>query len=1022
MKNLFNQRNVYPAPGTSRVVKNKRNETKLTPHNLFFRALGGIKLICGAARLLPTIIPLCLAFFNVQAQGWERTYGSATGADNGASVQQTADGGYIIAGTYSLVPGIYDIYLIKTDAKGDTLWTKTYGGANQDNGTSIQQTNDGGYIITGYTFSFGAGLSDVYLIKTDANGDTLWTKTFGGTNDDLATSVRQTADKGYIITGWTKSFGTGLIDVYLIKTNVNGDTLWTKTFGGINDDGGGSVQQTTDKGYIITGWTKSFGAGSDDVYLIKTDSLGDTLWTKTFGGINNEQGGSVQQTADGGFIITGTTNSFGAGFKDVYVIKTDVNGDTLWTKTFGGIITDQGSSIQQTTDGGYIITGNTYSFGSGSNDVYLIKTNVNGDTLWTKILGGISADLGRSVQQTTDGGYIITGTTISFGAGNFDVYLIKTDSLGNSFPNIITGTVFADTNQNCIIDSNEFGLSQYGSLQWLVKIEPGPLGNPAYYTIPNSNGVYSVRVDTGTYTVSLLSPSDLWSPTCPISPPTYTVSLTTPYDTAYNNDFGNKPDFYCPELWLDLSSTFFRPCLNNTWYVNYCNNGTAPAINATIDIEFPNEISPVSSTNPWVSQSGNVYTFNIGTLNPGQCGTFNITSSVSCNAVMNQTLCATARIFPDTICTPIDSAWDRSSVEVEGACVGDSLVCFTIYNTGDPGTGDMDSASAWRLYEDNILAQTGTFQLTGGDSLVLCFTANDKTLRLEADQRPGHPGSSRPRESIELCGDSLNPSLGQIILIAEDDADDNKEIYCGVVITSFDPNDKQVKPVGLTANRYIKPIDELEYQVRFQNTGNDTAFLVRITDTLPTQYLDMSTFKSGASSHPYTYKIYGQGIIEWTFSNINLVDSTTNEPGSHGFVKFKVRQKPNNAKGTVIKNRSSIYFDFNAPVITNTVFNTIWDTTLVSGLLEPIVYDNNFKIIVFPNPFKDYTEIKVESKTIFSSLELILIDITGKEVKRLISNNGNFKVYRTGLPEGMYIFRLLTKKKIIGAGKLIVND
>ena len=356
---------------------------------------------------------------------WTKTYGGVD-IDRGYSIQQTIDSGYIITGnTRSFGAGNYDVWLLKTDENGDTLWAKTYGGVEHDYGESVQQTVDSGYIVVGYTKSFGAGNYDVYLIKTDENGDTLWTRTYGGIAWDRGYSVQQTTDNGYIITGNTRSFGAGDYNIYLIKTDENGDTLWTKIYGGLDTDYGYSVQQTSDSGYIITGYTKSFGAGGYDVYLIKTDVDGDTLWTKTYGGVDDERAWLVQQTIDNGYIIAGETESFGVNREDLWLLKTDENGDTLWTKVYGGTGYDYAHSVQQTSDSGYIVVGHTKSFGAGGYDLWLLKTDADGDTLWTKLYGGPMDEYGLSVQQTTDNGYIMTGWTKSFGAGGADLWLLR---------------------------------------------------------------------------------------------------------------------------------------------------------------------------------------------------------------------------------------------------------------------------------------------------------------------------------------------------------------------------------------------------------------------------------------------------------------------------------------------------------------------------------------------------------------------------------------------------------------------
>jgi len=364
---------------------------------------------------------------------WSRTFGGSS-ADYCYSVQQTTDGGYILGGyTWSCGAGSADFCLVKTDASGTEDWSRTFGGSSGDYCYSTQQTADGGYILGGYTWSYGAGGYDFCLVKTDAMGTEEWRRTFGGSADDRCWSVRQTTDGGYILGGHTRSYGAGSEDFWLVKTDAVGTEEWSHTFGGSSDDRCRVVRPTTDGGYVLGGWTSSYGAGGYDFWLVKTDAVGTEEWSHTFGGSSDDRCWQVQQSADGGYILGGWTSSYGAGGYDFWLVKTDAGGTEEWNRTFGGSDDDCCVSVQQTTDGGYILGGYTWFFGAGNYDFWLVRTDGNGREKWSRTFGGSNDDRCWQVQQTADGGYIAGGWTSSYGAGGYDFWLVKT---GPEYPNV----------------------------------------------------------------------------------------------------------------------------------------------------------------------------------------------------------------------------------------------------------------------------------------------------------------------------------------------------------------------------------------------------------------------------------------------------------------------------------------------------------------------------------------------------------------------------------------------------------
>jgi hypothetical protein len=367
----------------------------------------------------------CLLFieFSEAQIVFQKSFIARTFAQPSPAVLQTNDGGYILMGQTPDSNG-NNLYLIKTDAYGDTLWAKVYGSSYLEYGRSILQTSDSGFIICGHT-EVNFNTDYVLLLKVDVNGNLQWWKNYGGGQlEDVASSVVQTNDGGYLVCGYTTNYGAGYRDIYLIRTDASGNNLWTETFGRIHEDNGSFIAKTSDGGYIITGDTYDTTGGN--VYVIKIDSAGTYVWSKTYGGGGLwSRGSCVQQTTDGGFIVAGDYNSINNNYTDMYLIKLNSIGDTLWTRTYGGTDEDIARFVQQTNDGGYILTGTTWSF--GYNSACLIKTNANGDTLWTRLYGTTTSSSAFSVQQTSDDGYIIGGSISPTG-----IYMIKTDSLGNS--------------------------------------------------------------------------------------------------------------------------------------------------------------------------------------------------------------------------------------------------------------------------------------------------------------------------------------------------------------------------------------------------------------------------------------------------------------------------------------------------------------------------------------------------------------------------------------------------------------
>ena len=640
---------------------------------------------------------------------------------------------------------------------------------------------------------------------------------------------------------------------------------------------------------------------------------------------------------------------------------------------------------------------------SNSCDAAVIKANVTGGIAPLSYAWQNPAplpDITQTIVATVSGTYQVL---VSDAKGCSATASISVSLANGGACGYIRGSVVLDLNKNCMVNVNEPGLTG-----WLVRAE-GLVDT--LYGITDANGKYLVAVPAGNYTMAVFPPNNLWH-VCPLSVPA-TINMAN--DTAFGGDFPVKQEVLCPALNVSIGIPSLRRCFSNNYYsVAYCNDGTAIATNAFIDVTFDPLLAFISSGTPSLVIGANIRRFFIGDVGIGDCGTFSIRVMVSCSTVLGQTICTEAHIFPDTLCNT-NALWSGASLALRSVCNSDSIH-FIIKNVG---IGNMTSAADYIVVEDAVmLMQAPVPLLQAGDSIRISFPANGSTWRVEVDQEIFHPFPKPASLSIEGCTTSPSFSTGFVSQFALSDYSPSVDIDCTTVTGSYDPNDKHGYPIGYGAAHYVCPGTEIEYMIRFQNTGTDTAFTVRIIDTL-SAWLDPASIKFGASSHPYRYDLCGEGIVHLIFDNILLPDSNVNEAASHGFAKFKITPRADAMLESDIENSAAIYFDYNDPVITNTTTHRLGENFLMVGLWQP--HMPLAQVIATPNPFTQETVLSVKGLKSNRALRLQVFDSQGNELRVLETEENFFLLKKGDWPAGMYFFKITQQGKIVGNGKLIAQ-
>ena len=533
-----------------------------------------------------------------------------------------------------------------------------------------------------------------------------------------------------------------------------------------------------------------------------------------------------------------------------------------------------------------------------------------------------------------------------------------------------------------------------------------------YYTTTGADGKYQLFVDTGLCTLSLSLPNSIWWGTCDSVQNLFLDSLNF-IDTA---DFTVLALSECPLMTVDLTIPRLRRCFDNTVYVGYCNQGSETADSAWVDIALDPYLALVNSAQPYSPLGNNTYRFFVGNIVPGQCGDFTLTVHVDCDStILGQTHCITAHGYPDTLCTTVP-AWSGAEIQANITCQ-DTVVYFELKNAGPVPSQTLD----YIIIEDDVVLMSGEEQYGPGEIHSVSLPANGHTWRIESQQEPGHPFATTNHINMafaEGCGGF--ETLGFINQFPVDAFTPSWDRDCIENTGAYDPNDKQGFPNGYSAEHIIRPGQELEYLIRFQNTGTDTAFTVVIRDTL-SPWLDPASVRPGASSHDYTWNLSGHGVLNFTFNNILLPDSNVNLAGSQGFVSFRIEQQPGIPLGAVIFNEADIYFDFNTPVLTNETWHTVGVLPTV-GLKPAPDWRAPSEILVHPQPATTFAVFQRADKKPFKNHRLQLFNVLGHSVRSLELNGSEYRFERKGLADGLYLFLIETAEgRYFGSGRLILQ-
>ncbi|MCB9306860.1 MAG: hypothetical protein H6565_09705 [Lewinellaceae bacterium] len=937
------------------------------------------------------LLTATLLLFSIAAlrgQGFVKQYGFGSCS----ALIQTADGGFFMAGDTTPAGAMF---MQKVSATGVVEWDNplSLGGAGA---IAACPAPDGGFVVLTENYPDAGKLKNLVL-KISPAGDIVWQTVVD--NNYLPNGLRDiilSSDGQFLAAGDTRD-ATLNQNVRLVKFDANGQILWSQMLGdpALNEQVS-SLRELPGGDIVVSG--AGLNGTDRDFFLLRANASGNLVWQQWYHKPATQIAYDLEVLSDGSLVLLGDT--YGIDPTKISLLKTDADGNELFYKQIFPWATDSINPL-------YFIKSfvrddgdNLYIPGAQSN-LFLLKLDELGEYYWIKPILQNPQTLGAPLQiiRTASNKFAIAGGPgIQSGS---TAYLLITNEEGEVYTNKISGNIFRDDNGDCLQDAGE------GPLDYFVVKAENPAGEVFYRNV-SPDGSFLISVSEGQFSLSatpMYGTPQFWQ-SCAVP----AVPVVGDHQTVSAPPLGIQAQADCPQMYVEIATPFLRRCIGNAFKIIYFNSGGTTATDVFVRLVLSSpDLQYQSSSVPLTAQSGDTLFFNLPDVPPGVLGLFSVTLSVDCEAVIGDFLCVEAHIFPDTICPAASAQWDGSHLEVTGEC--DSDVRFTIRNIG---SGNMTGAVDYVIVEDQIMYMQGNVQLDAGeDTLIVVPNPVGGPYFLQTQQRPGHPGLSQPSALVSPCGGVAASSSLQF---PNDEGDLFQAVHCDEVIASYDPNDKRGFPQGWQDAHYIERNQELEYMVRFQNTGNDTAFLVVIRDTL-SPLLDASSVRPGPASHPYTFEVNDLGELVFRFSDILLIDSATNEPASHGFVMFSVSQRPDLPLGSVIENHAAIYFDYNEPVITNTTYHTVGQpfTTIVKDLP-----DNGIEWEAYPNPFAEEIRFHLNDIPADMPMRLSIFNPLGVLERDESFTGPDYRFRRNRLPAGLHFFRIESKGRLLASGRLII--